>query len=454
MGSGGQQMFNLRWNNFQSSISSALHEQLLGEELVDVTLSAEGRTVGAHRVVLSACSPYFKQLFKTLPCQQHPVIVMRDCKFADIQTLLAFIYQGEVQVSNSALPSLLRTAEVLSIKGLTPSHLREEQPTPAESLVGWGEAFTPQPQSQPTPRARPQPSDESPSKRAKTGGSAESRRDPPPAAASPSELSATTPLNLSCAPSAPPPPSQPAQPPAGRFTLKIPTVPGAALAADDNGADGSPRVESDDGSWLDWDSKESRSSKPASPPSVPATVSPPDTGSAESGPVWKNLLPKPNRRMLPVKCPECSKLISNAYNLRVHMDLHKHLTYICSLCSTPTRSRDTLRKHITNIHKVKGEALREMLDHGIVSSEAPAEPVKPAPAASAAAEDSKDDKEPALVVDESSGQPSPAAAEPPAPGPGRRRRRRRRHHLLRRAPRTHPVPPRPQRASTLVTKHS
>ena len=42
----------------------AMARQLLGEELVDVTLSAEGRTVGAHRVVLSACSPYFKQLFK------------------------------------------------------------------------------------------------------------------------------------------------------------------------------------------------------------------------------------------------------------------------------------------------------------------------------------------------------------------------------------------------------
>ena len=141
-----------------------------------------------------------------------------------------------------------------------------------------------------------------------------------------------------------------------------------------------------------------------------------DTSSAEGTPVWKSLLPKPNRRMLPVKCPECGKLISNAYNLRVHMDLHKHLTYVCSLCSTPTRSRDTLRKHITNIHKVKGEALREMLDHGIVSSEAPSEPVKPPSAAAAAAtDDSKEDKEAALVVDEGSGQPSPAAAEPLAP---------------------------------------
>lgn len=134
-----------------------------------------------------------------------------------------------------------------------------------------------------------------------------------------------------------------------------------------------------------------------------------DAVGAEGSPIWKNLLPKPNRRMLPVKCPECSKLISNAYNLRVHMDLHKHLTYLCSICSTPTRSRDTLRKHITNIHKVKGEALREMLDHGIVSS-----------AASSGGEEVSVKEEPAedeLVVDEraTTPPPPPPVAEPPPP---------------------------------------
>ncbi|XP_037093471.1 uncharacterized protein LOC119113224 [Pollicipes pollicipes] len=108
--------------------------------------------------------------------------------------------------------------------------------------------------------------------------------------------------------------------------------------------------------------------------------------------------------MLPVKCPECSKLISNAYNLRVHMDLHKHLTYVCSICSTPTRSRDTLRKHITNIHKVKGEALREMLDHGIVSSEGPGPQV-------AAADELKGRlKQEELTADES-GEASPSAMD-------------------------------------------
>jgi len=126
--------------------------------------------------------------------------------------------------------------------------------------------------------------------------------------------------------------------------------------------------------------------------------------------------------MLPVKCPECSKLISNAYNLRVHMDLHKHLTYLCSICATPTRSRDTLRKHITNIHKVKGEALREMLDHGIVAAAAadgaaattttsPAEEVKSEPR-------EEEEGEEQLVVDESGAEPEPEPElEPPVVEP-------------------------------------
>lgn len=34
------------------------------EEFVDVTLACEGQQVSAHKVVLSACSPYFRSLLK------------------------------------------------------------------------------------------------------------------------------------------------------------------------------------------------------------------------------------------------------------------------------------------------------------------------------------------------------------------------------------------------------
>ena len=56
--------FYLKWNNYQSNIVVALGNLKLDEDFVDVTLACEGRTIKAHRVVLSACSSYFKHIFK------------------------------------------------------------------------------------------------------------------------------------------------------------------------------------------------------------------------------------------------------------------------------------------------------------------------------------------------------------------------------------------------------
>lgn len=56
--------FCLRWNNFQSNIVSALDSLKCSEDLVDVTLTCEGRNIKAHKVILSACSPYFRNVFK------------------------------------------------------------------------------------------------------------------------------------------------------------------------------------------------------------------------------------------------------------------------------------------------------------------------------------------------------------------------------------------------------
>lgn len=59
-----EQQFCLRWHNYQSSLLATLPQLLDGDDLTDVTLCAGGRNLKAHRVVLSACSQYFKELFK------------------------------------------------------------------------------------------------------------------------------------------------------------------------------------------------------------------------------------------------------------------------------------------------------------------------------------------------------------------------------------------------------
>ncbi|XP_069359613.1 broad-complex core protein isoforms 1/2/3/4/5 isoform X2 [Maniola hyperantus] len=112
------QHFCLRWNNYQSSITSAFENLRDDEDFVDVTLACDGKSLKAHRVVLSACSPYFRELLKSTPCK-HPVIVLQDVAFTDLNALVEFIYHGEVNVHQRSLSSFLKTAEVLRVSGLT-----------------------------------------------------------------------------------------------------------------------------------------------------------------------------------------------------------------------------------------------------------------------------------------------------------------------------------------------
>jgi len=116
--------FCLKWNNYQASLTSAFKNLLEEEDFVDVTLTAENQTLKAHKVVLSACSPYFRDLLKGINPWQHPVLVLRDVPFLDLHTILAFVYVGEVNVIQDNLQSFLKTAELLQIKGLTeePGH--------------------------------------------------------------------------------------------------------------------------------------------------------------------------------------------------------------------------------------------------------------------------------------------------------------------------------------------
>lgn len=62
----GTQQYRLRWNNHSASIISEFESLLGQEDFVDVTISCEKRNFKAHKVVLSACSAYFRKLLKVL----------------------------------------------------------------------------------------------------------------------------------------------------------------------------------------------------------------------------------------------------------------------------------------------------------------------------------------------------------------------------------------------------
>lgn len=69
-------------------------------------------------MVLSACSPYFQQLFVD-HSEKDPIVILKDVPFADMKSLLDFMYRGEVSVDQERLAAFLKVAESLRIKGLT-----------------------------------------------------------------------------------------------------------------------------------------------------------------------------------------------------------------------------------------------------------------------------------------------------------------------------------------------
>ncbi|XP_050308896.1 zinc finger protein 358-like isoform X2 [Anthonomus grandis grandis] len=128
----GSEHYCLRWNNHQANLLGVCAQLLRDERLVDVTLACadEGRCIRAHKVVLSACSAYFRALFVDHPAR-HPIVILKDVRFNDLRTIVEFMYKGEVRVEYAQLSRLLQTAESLKVKGLA-EMTREYKPEPPE----------------------------------------------------------------------------------------------------------------------------------------------------------------------------------------------------------------------------------------------------------------------------------------------------------------------------------
>lgn len=56
----------LKWNSFHSSLASGFKTLWEEDGLVDVTLASDGRCIQAHKLILSACSPFFREVFKVI----------------------------------------------------------------------------------------------------------------------------------------------------------------------------------------------------------------------------------------------------------------------------------------------------------------------------------------------------------------------------------------------------
>jgi len=134
----GSEKFCLKWNDFETNISSAFCELRDDKDFFDVTLACDDEQIQAHKVILSACSPFFRNILRRNP-HQNPLLYLKGVKFTDLQSVLNFMYHGEVNVAQEELNSFLAVAEDLRVKGLTQNNSKKSKtkdiPSPLQTAA-------------------------------------------------------------------------------------------------------------------------------------------------------------------------------------------------------------------------------------------------------------------------------------------------------------------------------
>jgi len=157
---GSSEKFCLRWNDFESNISVAFREIREEKDFFDITLSCGSRQIQAHKLILSACSPFFRTVLKQNP-HQHPLLFLKGVEFNNLQSVLNFMYHGEVNIAQEELNSFLAVAEELQVKGLTQNNSTSNSNPkhgPSPALVTKHRPPPREPEATTTPkRSRPPP---------------------------------------------------------------------------------------------------------------------------------------------------------------------------------------------------------------------------------------------------------------------------------------------------------
>lgn len=137
LGTNANRHFTLRWNDHDHQLNQTIIRAWEKKLFLDVTLSSEHGSIGAHRVVLCACSnllecmlisaestsPVYQQEPHNLQPKELPpnsVLYFSEIAFDDLKILVEFMYRGIMTVTYENLPSIMRAAQILKLKGIKP----------------------------------------------------------------------------------------------------------------------------------------------------------------------------------------------------------------------------------------------------------------------------------------------------------------------------------------------
>ncbi|XP_075230079.1 uncharacterized protein LOC142329395 isoform X2 [Lycorma delicatula] len=118
--------YSMKWDNYHSHVGDIFSQLLETGSMADVALYAEGEKINCHKMLLSACSPYFQEILSTAGAT-NTIVVVSGINGEDVRSIIEFVYRGEISVKADRFASVLKAAEALKICGLmeVSSHLSE-----------------------------------------------------------------------------------------------------------------------------------------------------------------------------------------------------------------------------------------------------------------------------------------------------------------------------------------
>ena len=123
--------FSLKWNEFQTNAAASFKRLRNEDDFYDVTLvSDDQQQLSAHKLVLSSCSDYFKNILKRNK-NSHLTLCLEGISFTELNSVLDYIYNGELQIFQEDLDRFMAIGQRLKLEGLLTEndtkHTNEEQ---------------------------------------------------------------------------------------------------------------------------------------------------------------------------------------------------------------------------------------------------------------------------------------------------------------------------------------
>ena len=119
--------FCLKWNDFQTNVTNSFKRLRKADDFYDVTLvSDDKQQVSAHKIVLASSSEFFQEVLKNSK-HSHPMLCLNGVNSQELNFILDYMYNGEVQIFQENLDNFLNIAQRLKLEGLIGNNVEDSQ---------------------------------------------------------------------------------------------------------------------------------------------------------------------------------------------------------------------------------------------------------------------------------------------------------------------------------------